>query len=168
MLSLLPLCSSAALVLQTEIRPWTLRLPEGQIFVGFIAAAIVLLCVVLHYEMLGFLHYLMSRLKPLHRPRLLVLIPGLMLTHLLEIWIFAFGFIYLEGRLGYGEIAGGVCEGVLDYVYYSVSCYTSLGFGDLVPLGPMRFLTAIEALAGLILLGWSASFTFLEMQRFWK
>ena len=46
--------------------------------------------------------------------------------------------------------------------------YTTLGFGDLVPLGPIRHMTGSESVAGLVLITWSASFTFLEMQRFWK
>jgi len=42
-----------------------------------------------------------------------------------------------------------------------------VGFGDLVPIGPIRMLTAAEGLTGLALVTWSASFTFLAMQRFW-
>ena len=43
--------------------------------------------------------------------------------------------------------------------------YTTVGFGDIAPLGPVRLLVGIEALAGLVLITWSASFTFLIMQR---
>ena len=31
----------------------------------------------------------------------------------------------------------------------------------------MRLLTGIEALNGLVLIGWSASFTYLAMEEFW-
>lgn len=40
-----------------------------------------------------------------------------------------------------------------------------LVFGDIVPTGPMRFVTGTEAICGLALITWSASFTFLVMQR---
>jgi hypothetical protein len=31
----------------------------------------------------------------------------------------------------------------------------------------MRFMAGVEGLVGLVLIGWSASFTYLEMQRYW-
>ncbi|NIQ12844.1 MAG: two pore domain potassium channel family protein, partial [Candidatus Dadabacteria bacterium] len=47
--------------------------------------------------------------------------------------------------------------------------YTSLGMGDIYPLGrPIRFLTGLESLTGLVLITWTASFLFIEMQRFWN
>jgi hypothetical protein len=33
--------------------------------------------------------------------------------------------------------------------------------------GYLRYLTGIEALLGLLLITWSASFLFLEMQKYW-
>lgn len=44
----------------------------------------------------------------------------------------------------------------------------SLGLGDLIPSGAIRFLTGMAALSGFMLMFWSASFTFIEMQRFWR
>ena len=55
----------------------------------------------------------------------------------------------------------------MDCVYFSFTTFTTLGFGDIHPLGPIRFLTGIEALTGLVLITWTASFLFLEMQRHW-
>ena len=43
-----------------------------------------------------------------------------------------------------------------------------MGFGDITPEGPLRLLTAAEALVGLVLITWSASFTFLIMQHTWQ
>ena len=45
---------------------------------------------------------------------------------------------------------------------FSLVTYTSLGYGDIAPLGPARLLAGIESL-----IAWSASFTYLEMQRHW-
>lgn len=53
-------------------------------------------------------------------------------------------------------------------LYFSAETYTSLGFGDLTPNGPVRLLAGVEALNGLLLIGWSASFTYLCMERFWS
>ena len=52
-------------------------------------------------------------------------------------------------------------------LYFSLVTYTSLGYGDIAPLGPARLLAGIESLIGLGLIAWSASFTYLEMQRHW-
>lgn len=54
-----------------------------------------------------------------------------------------------------------------DCVYLSFITFTTVGYGDVVPRGMIRYLTGIEALAGLILITWSASFLFIEMQKYW-
>ena len=46
--------------------------------------------------------------------------------------------------------------------------FSTVGSADVYLVGPVRFLSGTEALAGLVLITWSASFTFLEMQRFWR
>ena len=55
----------------------------------------------------------------------------------------------------------------VDSFYFSVVAVTTVGFGDVYPVGPIRFMTGMEALTGLVMITWSASFTFLEMQRDW-
>jgi len=52
-------------------------------------------------------------------------------------------------------------------MYFSAETYTSLGFGDMTPIGPIRLIAAVEALNGLLLIGWSASFTYISMEKFW-
>ena len=48
------------------------------------------------------------------------------------------------------------------------SNYTTVGYGDIEPQGSLRFLAGIEALTGLSLITWSASFMFMEMTQFWN
>ena len=67
----------------------------------------------------------------------------------------------------YGTLQGGT-GAFDDCVYYSFVAYTSLGFGDIVPVGPLRFLTAMETLTGLVLIAWTASFMYVQMNRFWN
>jgi hypothetical protein len=45
--------------------------------------------------------------------------------------------------------------------------YTSLGLGDVYPQGGVRLLTGVEALVGLLMIAWSASFTYLSMEKYW-
>jgi hypothetical protein len=93
---------------------------------------------------------------------------GALIGHVLEVWIFAFGYYFLIKIGQYGTLIGDIPDGLNDYAYYSFSVYTSLGFGDIFPVGPLRFLTGMEALTGLVLIAWTASFMFLQMQRFWN
>jgi len=61
-----------------------------------------------------------------------------------------------------------VSVGFMDCVYLSFVTYTTVGDGDVFVNGYIRYLTGVEALTGLILVTWSASFLFLEMQRYWS
>jgi hypothetical protein len=56
----------------------------------------------------------------------------------------------------------------MNCLYFSAETFTSLGFGDVTPVGPIRLLAGLEALNGLLLIGWSASFTYIAMERFWE
>ena len=129
---------------------------------------IVMLCVVLHFEVLSncgrFLAYVSHR----RRPRVLVLILVILATHVAEIWLFAFGYYVLVGLGGLGSLRGVVeVAGLPDYAYFSAVVYATVGFGDLAPTGAIRFLAGVEALTGFVMITWSASLTFLEMQRDW-
>ena len=134
--------------------------------VFLISALVVTICVVVHYEALRFL----SRTVGIHvhkRIGVLIVMLGLLLAHILEIIIFALGYLLIQNGIGWGHISGIDEGGFLDFIYYSSVVYTTVGFGDLVPVGMIRILTAAEGLSGLSMITWSASFTFLAMQRFW-
>ena len=79
---------------------------------------------------------------------------------MLEIGIFAFVYWLLSFEPEFGEIAA--IESSYDYIYYSSIVYTTVGFGDLYPIGPVRIVTAIESLIGLVLITWSATFIFIH------
>jgi hypothetical protein len=55
----------------------------------------------------------------------------------------------------------------MDSVYFSFTNFTTLGFGDIEPFGSIRLLVGMEALVGFVLITWTASFLFYEMQRHW-
>ncbi len=93
---------------------------------------------------------------------------GALALHVLEIWIFgitAAGLLLLPNT---GSIVGAHSLGLLDAVYLSATTYTTLGFGDLTPVGPIRFLSGTIALTGFVLIAGSASFTYMEMSRNWR
>ena len=53
-------------------------------------------------------------------------------------------------------------------VYFSGITFTTLGYGDIVPSGTLRMMAGAEALNGLLLIGWSASYAHIAMERFWQ
>ena len=73
----------------------------------------------------------------------------------------------MEMTAGMGHITGADSFKLLDSVYVSATTYSTLGYGDLVPHGPVRFLLGTEALVGFVLITWSASFAYLEMGHYW-
>jgi hypothetical protein len=85
------------------------------------------------------------------------------------------GYFVLAEQLEFGALLNVVDPGnplidpsdFGDYVYYSAVVYSTLGMGEIVPVGPVRILTGMESVSGLLLIAWSASFTFIEMQRYW-
>lgn len=87
-------------------------------------------------------------------------------THLLEIALFAAAF-YVMGNVGLGGLSGAYSSTPADYFYFSIATYSTLGIGDIAPEGAMRMVAGVEALAGLLLIAWSASFTYLMMERLW-
>jgi len=134
-----------------------------------VAVLLVALAVGIHYEALRRIAAVTARLRVVpRRQRLVLVILGAILAHLVEIWVFAAGLFALSGLETAGGIRGDLGAGFLDYTYFSSVTYTSLGYGDLTPVGPLRLLTSLEAITGLVLLAWTASFTFLQMRKLWE
>jgi hypothetical protein len=127
-----------------------------------------LAAVLVHYESLLRLTSLMNRIHVRPRLRVVFAIVGALFAHVLEVWIFTIAYYFLVQSGRFGSLVGNFSGELRDYVYYSFSVYTSLGFGDIIPEGPIRYLTGMEALTGLVLIAWTASFMFVEMQRLWK
>ena len=69
---------------------------------------------------------------------------------------------------GFGSLEGNFEGTIPDYLYFSYAAFTTVGFGDIVPTGPLRLLAGMEALTGFVLITWTASYLYLEMTRLWK
>jgi hypothetical protein len=132
----------------------------------------ITLSVLVHYEGLLLVSRKLSPARGPQRIKVLYGILSMIGLHVVEIWIFGAALWLLLQWPACGEIVGGLTQirevGLLDSVYFSAMTYSTVGFGDVVPVGPIRFLAGIEGLIGLLLIGWSASFTYLEMERFWR
>ncbi len=129
---------------------------------------LVALAVLIHFEALRWLSAFMLSPPGRFRMALLVCMFGAMVAHVIEIWVFGLGYFYLIESGQVGSLEGGFTHTLAECGYYSFVTYTTLGFGDLIPKGPIRFLTGMEALTGLLLITWTASFMYIQMQQGWK
>jgi hypothetical protein len=132
-----------------------------------ISLFLIIATVLLHYELLQFASTLPARLSIPTRPRILVVIAVVLAAHLIEASLYASAFYAMQAHFGLGALVGHLEGNILDYFYFSIATYTTLGIGDLHPSGAMRFIAGVEALNGLVLIGWSASFTYLTMEDLW-
>lgn len=132
------------------------------------AAAVIAACVLVHYEGLLFTSRQLQRSRTPARFKIVLVIASVLCLHVLEIWIFGLTAWLLLHLPGAGAIAGEALPHLFDVIYLSATTFTTVGYGDLAPRGALRFLFGCEALTGFVLLTWSASFTYLEMERFWK
>lgn len=128
---------------------------------------LVAFAIIVHYEMLFRLSSMIPRLTMRHRFRVVYGIFGAMIAHVIEIWVFAFGYYMLINYDGMGHFEGNYDNTFWDCAYFSFTTYTSLGYGDIEPIGHIRFLAGLESLTGLVLITWTASFMYLQMERFW-
>lgn len=142
---------------------------DANLLVVALTALAVAAAVLVHYEGLVLLSsWLAKRHESQRRRKVLYGIFGVIGLHVIEIWIFG---LAIWGALHHpetGTVSGVHAVELLDAVYLSAMTFTTVGFGDLAPVGPIRFLSGTTALTGFVLITWSASFTFLEMERFWR
>lgn len=93
----------------------------------------------------------------LHLDRLLVplgIVLGLFVLHGCEIWLYAFAYRWLQ-----------VIPDIEQALYFSASAYSTAGeAGPLLPIG-WRVVGALEAVNGMLLLGWSTAFLFQVLTR---
>ena len=68
---------------------------------------------------------------------------------IIEIWIWALTYLWI-----------GALTGLEEALYFSISSFTTVGFGDVVLGKDWRILSSIEATNGFILFGWSTAFIF--------
>ena len=131
----------------------------------------VLATVLIHYEALTLISRFLHPRFDNPRKQMVLVIVAIFAAHTVEIWLYALAYYLLDQLTPVADIldvAGNMTGSFLDYLYFSTVSYTSLGLGDLYPVGPVRLLTGIESLNGLLLIGWSASFTYLVMEKRWR
>ncbi|MFZ1742667.1 MAG: ion channel [Pontixanthobacter sp.] len=135
-----------------------------------ITALLVALTFIIHFAILKWLaREIREEAANLRWPLLTVLF-GVFIAHVLEVLLYAVAFLLVD-FFGFGGLEGAVHPThatLADHFYFSIASYTTLGMGDIVPHGAIRLLAGFEALNGLVLITWSASFTYIVMEKLWE
>lgn len=135
--------------------------------VAFACVVLIVLTTVIHYEILRGLTTSLPYLPIRPRAKLIVVVLGSFLAHSIQIVLYALAIYSLVRLGGLGSVGDSTRFAFSVALYFSAETYTSLGYGDIVPGGAVRLLAGTEALNGLLLIGWSASYAYIAMERFW-
>jgi hypothetical protein len=107
--------------------------------------------VMTHYETLRLLNDRLNGTEIIStRAKVLVALVGAMASHLLQISVFALAFWLLRDKFSMGGFGGTFEDSLTSFLYFSSDTYTTLGFGDIYPTGPLRMICGIESLVGLL------------------
>ena len=136
-------------------------------FVQLIAGTfLIIVCVVIHALSLELLLRKLKRhgpswdIKLPHFGHVLIMITvvlGLFLTHTLEAWVWA-AFYWMVGET----------KSFAEAIYFSTVTFTTLGFGDVTLTTTWRLASALQAVSGILLFGWSTAFLVNVRSFFWQ
>jgi ion channel len=136
--------------------------------VGTFCVVLIVLTTLIHYEVLRALTVILPVFIIPARSKLLVVIFGAFIAHAAEIILYAVAIHVIVHNVGVGTLHDSTNPALSTCLYFSAETYTSLGYGDFLPGGELRLIAGVEALNGLLLIGWSASYTYIAMERFWS
>tara|TARA_R100001143_G_C3355929_1_gene132329 strand:+ start:136 stop:582 length:447 start_codon:yes stop_codon:yes gene_type:complete len=124
----------------------------------------LVLTVTVHY-------FFLTRLKSIldtgwiQSVQLITIICGLFVAHVVEVFIYSIVYYFSYLIPGFGGIPEINFDEWINTLYFSFVAYSSLGAGDLMASGWLKILYGLEAINGLVLITWSASFSLLAMNR---
>lgn len=124
----------------------------------------LLLTTAFHYEVLRYLGRFTSTGTVLPRHKAPLILLALVTAHIIEIIFYALVYALASGPLALGSFAGEKAMATLDYFYYAAESYSTLGYGDILPLGELRLIASIGPLNGILLMAWSGAFLFAVVQ----
>ena len=133
---------------------------------SIVSLGLILASAAIFYEVIAHLWLFLPKLEGRPRRQILLTLLTLFGAHTAVVWLFGLTFYGLEHEQGFGHLAGSIGQGMMDYVYFSSVTYSSLGLGDVYPTGGLRMLVGVEAIMGLILIGWTITFTYLVTEKY--
>jgi len=139
-----------------------------QFYAFILSLALIFGAVMIHYQALRLLSAGQDSPSISRNLKILLVIFGLIVAHVLEAGLFAVGYGVGERLLRLGMFVGVPAMSASQLFFFSIETFTTQGVGDVYPVGALRLIASLEPLAGLILIGWSGSFTFLAMGLDWR
>ncbi|MDX2095562.1 MAG: ion channel [Alphaproteobacteria bacterium] len=133
---------------------------------SLISLALILTCSSLFYEVLAHVWVRLPKIEGRPRLQIVFTIFATFFGHTLCIWIFGVTYYLLDKLFHFGTLGGNITHELLEYVYFSSVSYSSLGLGDVYPTGGLQLLVGVEAILGLVLIGWSVTFTYLVTEKY--
>jgi hypothetical protein len=118
-----------------------------------IVGSLVIVSVLIHYEMLYQLSKAMPEKAARHRYRILAVVLGALCAHVMERVVRHLGTQLQQYAIGLRLL-----------LFHDLF---ELGIDNSEPVGHVRFLVGLEAVTGLVLIAWTASFMLGQMQKFW-
>lgn len=132
-----------------------------------ISVALVLITTAIFYEMLGLILKVIAKHDLRSRALMFVLVVGIFSAHTIAVWIYGTVYWVMVHIFGAEPLSGIAHDNFFGYIYFSAATYSSLGIGDVFPHGIMQFITGVQVLNGLMLIGWSVMFSYFAVQKLW-
>ena len=116
----------------------------------------------------SWIRYLLARhtdasghFKPTRSLRVVISTAIVLITlHLVEILVWALAYMLV---LPTDEL-----QSLEESLYFSAVTFTTLGYGDITLSSDWRLLSGLQAIDGILLIGWSTAFLFAVLQRTWR
>lgn len=83
----------------------------------------------------------------------------LITLHIIEIFVWALAYILI--------LPDGELQSLESAFYFSAVTFTTLGYGDITLSSDWRLLSGLQAIDGILLIGWTTAFLFAVLQRAW-
>ena len=132
-----------------------------------ISIILVLVTTAIFYEILCIVLKVVAKRDLRTRPLMFFLVVAIFSAHTIAVWIYGVAYWVLVHSFGFEPLSGIAHDNFFGYVYFSAATYSSLGIGDIFPHGALQFITGVEVLNGLMLIGWSVMFTYFAVQKLW-
>lgn len=141
--------------------------PMAQFLIAsLVSLALIISCSALFYEVLAHVWVNLPRLEGRPRTQILLTILASFMAHTVAVWVFGLSYYVLDHTFHFGSLGGNISHELLEYVYFSAVSYSSLGLGDVYPTEGLQMLVGVEAILGLIFIGWSVTFTYLVTEKY--
>ena len=125
----------------------------------------VIIAVSIHYLILIVATRMLDQFHGRHPASIILTLLLAVFAHILEILLFAVAWQLLyQLELIEFSIAN---PNFYDLIYFSGSTFTTVGYGDITLIHEGRIAAVVEGVLGLVLITWTASFSYLEMNRKW-